>query len=1062
MGKGSSPTIGFWYGITMHMGLCNGPVDAILEIRGDDKPMFPGFTVEPVYNDNHIMVTPPGGPQEPPITASGDVYINKPNLYGGEQQEGGVQGTLTVLMGDNDQMPSPALAALETGARSGYRGICSAVFTGLIAAMSPYIKVWAYRVSRYSQGWNTAVWQPSLVKIDRGMNPAHIIYQTLTDPVWSANEDGPQDIDEDSFLDAAQALYDEGLGLCIKWSTADKVGDFIGLVLNHIAALRYIDPVTNKVGLRLLRNDYDPAAMASDPTAILDENDIVEMTSYQPPALDESVNEVVVTYHDVLTHKDASIAYQNLANVQAQGKVVSQSISYLGAWNGDLGARLAARDCHTKSALLIKGECKVKSTRWPDLKLGDVKLLSWAREKCVLMPIRILKINYGDSTARTITVSWAQDEFSVPQSTYVVPTPTQWVEPNHAPQPITSQRVMEIPYRDLARTLDPANLNILASDAGFLAALAERPANAASYNFRLTTSVGGADYADRGPGDFVNGGALASDIVETDTAIMLAAYDDLSRVRIGSAALLGDELVRIDALDPASGAVTIGRGCVDTVPAQHLSGTRLWCYQDHAAADRTEYVDGETVDAKLLTVSSQGTLALSLATTAALTMAHRQARPYPPGNLKINGNRYPTAASGDLVLTWSHRDRLLSADQLIDTLQTDVGPEPGTTYTVRVYVGGVLDSTTTAIAATTLTPVVSAGGVVRVEVDAVRDTLVSWQPLAATFGYTKVTLTLTGDAPNGTPGTAYSFGYTAGGGVPPYTFSIVSGALPSGVTLNASTGVISGTPSAGSASWTIRVTDSVSNHVDLADSATMAYATLALTGDFPDCTVGIAYDEYIAISGGDGTYSLSGGTGVSAGSLPAGLALAVASGTHLRLHGTPTGPASTISFAASVDSGDGQTATSAQSVSVISDGHRYWRIYITAYGGGSNLLIQGGSGFRTVAGGSYISFSPGSNTTASSYATTPASYPPWQAWESITSNAWQTPASPTMPQWNRVDLGAAYHVVEVVLGGPAAAFTDRCATALEIQYSDDDSTWTTAKSFSGLTWGNNELKVLTL
>lgn len=237
---------------------------------------------------------------------------------------------------------------------------------------------------------------------------------------------------------------------------------------------------------------------------------------------------------------------------------------------------------------------------------------------------------------------------------------------------------------------------------------------------------------------------------------------------------------------------------------------------------------------------------------------------------------------------------------------------------------------------------------------------------------------------------------------------------------------------------------------------------LTLSGTFPGCALGVAYDEYLVISGGDGTYSLTGGTGIASGSLPVGLSLSIASGNHLRLSGTPGGSTGVAAFTASVDSGDGQTATSAQSITVANGAHRYWRVYITAYGGGPNLLIQGGGGFRTVAGGSYISFSPASNTTASSYATTPASYPPWQAWETVTSNAWQTPASPSMPQWNRVDLGTAYSVVEIVLGGPASAFTDRCATALDIQYSDDDSTWVTVKSFSGLTWGDSELKVLTL
>ena len=69
----------------------------------------------------------------------------------------------------------------------------------------------------------------------------------------------------------------------------------------------------------------------------------------------------------------------------------------------------------------------------------------------------------------------------------------------------------------------------------------------------------------------------------------------------------------------------------------------------------------------------------------------------------------------------------------------------------------------------------------------------------------------TASLPNGTVGAAYSATLAATGGTGPYSWSIVSGSLPSGLTLNLATGVISGTPTAAATSnFTVQVTDSAS------------------------------------------------------------------------------------------------------------------------------------------------------------------------------------------------------------------------------------------------------------
>jgi len=274
-------------------------------------------------------------------------------------------------------------------------------------------------------------------------------------------------------------------------------------------------------------------------------------------------------------------------------------------------------------------------------------------------------------------------------------------------------------------------------------------------------------------------------------------------------------------------------------------------------------------------VGATATQALSIVVNAAPSITTSS---LPNGNVGAAYNQTMAASGGTTPLTWS-----ISSGSLPTGLSL-------------VAASGAITGTPTASGTSNFTARVT-------------DNVGATATKALSIVVTSTLTITTSSLPATTVGATYNQTLAATGGVTPYTWAISSGSLPAGLSLVAGTGAITGTPTAaGTSNFTARVTDNVSATATQALSIVVNAAVTITTSSLPADTVGIAYNQTMAATGGTGALTWS----ISSGSLPAGLSLVAASGA---ITGTPT-TAATSNFTAMATDTVGATGSKALSIVV--------------------------------------------------------------------------------------------------------------------------------------------------
>ncbi len=651
---GGSQTVGYKYYMGMHLVICHS-ADAITEIKVGDRTVWSGGAADEQIN------------------------IDAANIFGGEGHEGGVSGAVDVMNGGAAQGVNDYLRSNIGNTMTAFRGVLSLVLRRVyIAANNPYAKPWSVRVKRTAP----LLYDDPLT----GMNAASIIRECLTNPSWGMGY--PDDSIGDSFYTASNTLILENFGLNLIWTRQQPIEDFVQIIIDHIGGVMYRNPTTGQFELLLIRGDYSLSDIVTHSADTL-----ISVDEYQRAGWGETVNEISLVYTDAATFKGKTVVVQNLANIQAQGGVVSRKVEYPGITSADLAASIAMRDLRAASTPLAKVRLKANRESW-NMIPGQVFRLSWQELKITNLILRITDIDYGTLNDGTIAIGAVEDVFSFSSDSYLAQNDADFIPPSYTPVPATAAIGFETPYWALAHQLSRSDLDYVETTDAYFSCMAATLDNA-QLNYKFLT------------GD----GTINNTVAIEDYAPMLALVDalpqqaadtgalaygnemDLLPVVVGDYGYLIDdngnivEAVEVLALDTSLQTISLARGVLDTVPEAHPAGRRLMIVNQFMATDLTVYAPGETRYGYVVPRTSQASGDLQpLDNGPAINFVGRQGRPYPPGRILINGQAYPVGFNGDPVsIEWSGRNRLTQTGYIVHQDESGVQPEDFVRVRLTIY-----------------------------------------------------------------------------------------------------------------------------------------------------------------------------------------------------------------------------------------------------------------------------------------------------------------------------------------------------------------------------------------
>jgi hypothetical protein len=689
-----------------------------------------------------------------------DIDIDKPDLFGGCDENGGFSGHFHTYLGGSEQ-PDPWMVEQMS------KDSVQAELRGLTPAYGPFVSVvvptaYVGKQATIPETWIELQNCPDtlgLGQVGEDANPAEVIYEIQTNKDWGLAE--PDNIDKDSLIKVGQTLAAEGVGISVELTNVTKAQTLIDKICEHINAVKFSDPATGKLTFRLIRDDYD-----LDTCLRLDVSNCSKV-DFTRLDWSQTVSKISVSYTDRSNqYEESTVPDIDPANIEINsGTQTVKSYDYTYFTTAQNAKWAAQRELNTEGYPLAAASIE-GNRQLANLRIGDVVVLNWEPYGIKNMIIRITNVDLGEFTDGKVTLDAVEDVFGLAKTDFGFSGSTEWTPEDKYPAGVRDFRYMELPY-ELVNDNDT-----------YVAAFAARSDNKTQSWTVWRQRQGAAFVSTSSMSKWSAAGRLTYNVAEFSDVEDVMGFEladiggidalesstvDIAVARKGSRLLVvDDEIMAYSTLTQLPNGhwyvKGVLRGVCDTVPAQHYAQADVFFIRSGNYANVTTGGPVATAGYKateqynITTATVNHTEAFDVKKVRELTTTRRSELPSVPGRIRLSAHLqtdvvYTDALAGDLCISFVSRNNrqsfgAVSQDDMQEywTKQAFAAAE-GTDYVLRAMVGGESKDYVFAASPAILTweqrcmDFTDIFDDTRVELYARKEGLLSYQPQVRTFAW---------------------------------------------------------------------------------------------------------------------------------------------------------------------------------------------------------------------------------------------------------------------------------------------------------------------------------------